>query len=183
MESCGVFVSHSPGQQAFYPKYTYPCICRLTAGRTPSTPAQSPPLLVLPAASNQTRPTDLLADPPAIASFPLWTALTNIFFCPPSFNTPPPSLNLSATCSCFHFRNTHCAGTQDSWTVRRNSLPSPPQFHFNAQSSISPNKRGEETYWYWRIRKTPSNHQGLFENHWHSCVDDHDVCTLCVYAR
>lgn len=119
----------------------------LTAGRTPPTPPRSPPLPVLLAASTPTPPTDPAALP-AITPFPLWSALTTIFY-PHSSIFPCLSTEQPHRAVFLHFINTHCAGTQDSRTVVGRNSPSTPQLHINARSSITlKNERGMEFYRY-----------------------------------
>lgn len=88
-----------------------PPVCRLTAGRTPPIPPQSPPLKVLLAVSTQTPPTDWVAPP-----FPPRSAPTPVL-CPhfsPLSLVSQPNRHTGVYSL---FINTNCAGTQDSWRV------------------------------------------------------------------
>lgn len=81
---------------------------------------------------------------PAVTSFPLRSALTTILC--PHFPLSLVSQLDSHTRLYSHFINTHCAGTQDSWTAVRRNTPSTPQLHFNARISLTQNKRRMELF-------------------------------------
>lgn len=101
---------------------------RLTAGRTPPTPLQSPPLLVLLAVFTQTPPTDSVHScchfTPTVVCLDYHPEVL-IFHCP----------ILSARR--LHLISTHCAGTQDSWTVAGRDPRSPPRLCFTAGAFIT----------------------------------------------